>query len=114
MAYTLTQFGWLVSWVYLRFYQRGASGLRGDPSEMFAFVHWFPPFLHTPVSRLSRAVFRTASWLHVIPRAPDGSADLELHIEAEEPATRRAEAERRRAMALAALDERVAQMPESS
>ncbi len=42
------QFGWLVSWVYLRFYKRnvGETGVEsyGDRSEAFAFVHWFPPF----------------------------------------------------------------------
>lgn len=46
----LIQFGWLVSWVYLRFYKKngsesGAADTYGDRSETFAFVHWFPPFL---------------------------------------------------------------------
>lgn len=46
----LIQFGWLVSWTYLRFYKKsgsesGAGDTYGDRSETFAFVHWFPPFL---------------------------------------------------------------------
>ena len=49
--YILIQFGWLVSWVYLRFYKRtggdviGGGETWGDRSETFAFVHWFPPLL---------------------------------------------------------------------
>lgn len=48
--FLLIQFGWLVSWFYLRFYKRtggeGGSPVEyGDRSETFAFVHWFPPFL---------------------------------------------------------------------
>ena len=46
----LIQFGWLVAWVYLRFYKknRGDSVVGdsyGDRSETFAFIYWFPPFL---------------------------------------------------------------------
>lgn len=50
--YMLIQFGWLVAWVYLRFYKKttiegtlsGGVETWGDRSETFAFVHWFPPF----------------------------------------------------------------------
>lgn len=40
------QFGWLVSWFYLRFfkYNEGVD-FRGDRSETFAFHNWFPPFV---------------------------------------------------------------------
>ena len=47
----IIQFGWLVGWVYLRFYKKntgeavGGSGTYGDRSETFAFVIWFPPFI---------------------------------------------------------------------
>lgn len=51
--YILIQFGWIVSWYYLRFIKFNASegesigtgGMRGDRSETFAFAIWFPPFL---------------------------------------------------------------------
>ena len=49
--FILIQFGWLVSWVYLRFYKRtisdtpGGIETYGDRSETFAFQHWFPSFL---------------------------------------------------------------------
>lgn len=45
------QFGWLVGWVYLRFYKKntgdvvGGGDSYGDRSETFAFVYWFPPFI---------------------------------------------------------------------
>jgi hypothetical protein len=45
------QFGWLFSWIYLRFYKRnmaetvGGGDLYGDRSETFAFVNWFPPVI---------------------------------------------------------------------
>lgn len=45
------QFGWLVSYVWLRFYKKNTGDMisggpvYGDRSETFAFVNWFPPFL---------------------------------------------------------------------
>lgn len=48
--YLLIQFGWLVAYVWLRFYKKnggdalGGSTVYGDRSETFAFVMWFPPF----------------------------------------------------------------------
>lgn len=50
--FILIQFGWLVSWTYLRFYKRtggdtpgGGPVEYGDRSETFAFIHWFPPIV---------------------------------------------------------------------
>lgn len=41
----LIQFGWIVSWFYLRFIKLNEGGeFRGDRSETFAFASWFPPF----------------------------------------------------------------------
>ncbi|WFD31255.1 hypothetical protein MSPP1_002289 [Malassezia sp. CBS 17886] len=109
--FILIQFGWLVAYVYLRFYQLGDAGLRGDRTDAFAFVHWFPPFVHKPVGRLADFLFYVASTLRVIPRwQPIEYVDLELSASppgAPRPTTR-AEAERRRAMALQALDQRLA------
>ena len=44
------QWGWLVSWLYLRFYKKNKGDTivgdsYGDRSETFAFVQWFPPFI---------------------------------------------------------------------
>ena len=48
--YIVIQFGWFVSWIYLRFYKRNAdigtgTNTYGDRSETFALTSWFPPFL---------------------------------------------------------------------
>ena len=52
----IIQFGWLVSWVYLRFYKKTSSesstDTYGDRSETFAFVYWLPPFLQSVVRPL--------------------------------------------------------------
>ena len=59
--YILIQFGWLVSYVWLRFYKKNSGDTLGssygDRSETFAFVMWFPPFAqYAPMSSLVRAV----------------------------------------------------------
>lgn len=44
--FILIQFGWLVSWFYLRFVkQNDGMDFRGDRSETFSFASWFPPFV---------------------------------------------------------------------
>lgn len=46
----IIQFGWFVSWIYLRFYKKNSNdtvgGVEsyGDRSETFSLVSWFPPF----------------------------------------------------------------------
>jgi hypothetical protein len=108
----LIQFGWLVSWAYLRFYKStgseiGGTVVYGDRSETFAFVHWTPPIVHYPVSILSNVVHDVALKLHLIP-SPPNNTDVEMGGYAPLPGGARAEAERRRAMALKALDQRLA------
>jgi hypothetical protein len=39
------KFGWLISWGYLRFFKVNDNGTRGDRSETFSLVQWFPPFM---------------------------------------------------------------------
>ena len=48
--YIVIQFGWFVSYIWLRFYKKNNETLSGGPaygdrSETFAFVSWFPPFI---------------------------------------------------------------------
>ncbi|WFD43687.1 hypothetical protein MPSI1_002351 [Malassezia psittaci] len=116
--FLLIQFGWLVSWFYLRFFQRNEMGTRGDFTESFAFVKWFPPFLQKPLGRVFDLVHSVASRLGLVPRASSYYTDLELNVgEDDLPApvsSGRAEAERRRAMALEALDQRMAHAKKSS
>ncbi|GJE85820.1 eukaryotic integral membrane protein [Phanerochaete sordida] len=104
------QFGWLVSWVWLRFYKKnsdamGGSPTYGDRSETFALVAWFPPFVHKPITFLGNTVHGLATRFHLIPL---GNADIEAGGYSQVPGGTRAEAERRRAMALKALDQRMA------
>jgi len=109
--YIVIQFGWLVSWIYLRFYKKntvdivGGGESYGDRSETFAFVYWFPPFVHYPISLLSNFVHSTATRFHLI---PSPGVDVETGAYSQLPGGARAEAERRRAMALKALDQRIA------
>lgn len=114
--YILIQFGWLVSYVWLRFYKKnsgdalGGSTVYGDQSETFAFVMWFPPFAQYapksplahrsntvfgcsgPVSVLADTLHSLATRFHLIPTA---GHDVEAGY-TQVPGSARAEAERRR------------------
>ncbi|ORY74510.1 eukaryotic integral membrane protein-domain-containing protein [Leucosporidium creatinivorum] len=106
--YILIQFGWLASWFYLRFIKLNEGGeFRGDRSETFAFSSWFPPFAQKYVARVSLFVFNLAIRFKILKPWTDiesGSAGGFSGT----PGGARAEAERRRAMALKALDQRMA------
>ncbi|EJD03577.1 DUF1751-domain-containing protein [Fomitiporia mediterranea MF3/22] len=104
------QWGWLVAWTYLRFYKKNKGDAivgdsYGDRSETFAFAQWFPPFIHPPINMLGNFVYPLATRFRVIPRA---GSDIESGGYAQLPGGPRAEAERRRALALKALDQRMA------
>jgi len=109
--FLLIQLGWLISWGYLRFYKRtpldspGGVDSYGDRSEAFAFVIWFPPFLHYPIGLASAFVYKLALKLRLV--QPSSPTDLENGY-VQVPGSARAEAERRRALALKALDQRLA------
>ncbi|KAJ1019194.1 hypothetical protein NDA18_006338 [Ustilago nuda] len=107
----LIQFGWLISWAYLRFFKVNESGFKGDRSEAFAFVNWFPPFAHKPVQFISTTLFNLFVKIKIVQPWTSGDyADLEsalLNGQVPQHGSARAEAERRRAMALKALDQRL-------
>ena len=106
----LIQFGWFVSWVYLRFYKKAHGDtvgvFYGDRSETFALVQWFPPFIHPVLGPAANFVHKSAWKFHLIPR--NSNHDLESGVYNLVPGSARAEAERRRALALKALDQRLA------
>ncbi|RXW24039.1 hypothetical protein EST38_g1847 [Candolleomyces aberdarensis] len=94
----LIQFGWFVSWVYLRFYKKttvdSINGVTyGDRSDTFSLVSWFPPFMHGPLTILGNTVHSLANRFHLIPTS---SSDIEGGAYAQVPGGARAEAERRR------------------
>ena len=42
--YNLVNIGWVIGWVYIRFFKY-QDGIKGDHSEAFALVTFFPEFL---------------------------------------------------------------------
>ncbi|CAG8551523.1 13822_t:CDS:2 [Funneliformis mosseae] len=81
----LVFYGSLISWVYLRFFKY-QDGLRGDRSETFSMASFFPEFIQ---------------------RFPIDLENLPTTYIPSMPGSQRAEAERRRALALKALDARL-------
>ncbi len=113
-SFFLALYAFLTSWTYLRFYKTvfpdldasQAASLRGDASETFAFAEFFPSPIKPFVASVADQVFNvlvamrlcvpfdiSAGGSNILPRGVPGSA--------------RAEAERRRALALKALDQRL-------
>ncbi|NWY05464.1 TM115 protein, partial [Nothoprocta ornata] len=97
----------LSAWVYLRFYQRHARG-RGDMSERFAFATFFPAPLRPPVALLADAVHGALVKLRLCRKTVkryDVGAPSSITISL--PGTDPQDAERRRQLALKALNERL-------
>ncbi|KAL9089105.1 MAG: hypothetical protein Q9165_005918 [Trypethelium subeluteriae] len=129
----LALFGFLTSWTYLRFYKTSpsltdsstnATAIKGDASDTFAFAYFFPEPLHTPVAKVADAVYEGLVAVRIC--TPFSTEDIESHNEQASARAEgglpsimyparggrnlggsRAEAERRRALALKALDQRL-------
>ncbi|KAJ1832248.1 hypothetical protein IWW55_004506 [Coemansia sp. RSA 2706] len=96
----LVNIGFLEGFVYLRFYRRSGS-VRGDRSEAFAFATFFPEVARPVVGRVAGAVYAGAVRCRVV-AADEGyqqAVDLEEAVESD--------ADRRRALAAKALDQRL-------
>lgn len=117
-SFFLVTSGFLVSWTYLRFYKAAfpdletsqPSSLRGDASETFAFAEFFPEPAKSVVAAFSNQVFNILVSLRIC--APFSAADVSISrgesaMQRGAPGTARAEAERRRALALKELDSRL-------
>ncbi|KAI9631800.1 eukaryotic integral membrane protein-domain-containing protein [Dioszegia hungarica] len=102
--YMLVQFGFFVAWAYLRFFKLSEDGLRGDRSETFAFQYWFPGPVRPYIAKAGNLVFKLAVKVKLVQAWDDPVQYSALPG----PGGARAEAERRRAMALKALDARIA------
>ncbi|KAI9820674.1 MAG: hypothetical protein M1827_005043 [Pycnora praestabilis] len=131
----LAWLGFLTSWIYLRFFKtspnfttastgEGAS-LRGDASETFAFAYFFPDPIHSPVASLSNGVYDILITLRICTPFSAGDVDAgneQATVRGEgglpsllssggkgfgRTGGKREEAERRRALALKALDQRL-------
>ncbi|KAK3835940.1 MAG: eukaryotic integral membrane protein-domain-containing protein [Linnemannia elongata] len=108
-------YGLFISWIYTRFL-KVQDGIRGDRSETFSFASFFPEFIQPPVKVVSNFFFGILVRLHICsPTGYGGSFQYDLENPQmagmghtfTQPGSLRAEAERRRALALKALDMRL-------
>ncbi|CAG8501514.1 8689_t:CDS:2 [Ambispora gerdemannii] len=53
----LIQFGWIISWTYLRFFRVNSDGSCGDQSDTFAFSCFFPEFIRPIINYFSAIIF---------------------------------------------------------
>lgn len=133
-AMILAWFGFMTAWTYLRFYRlspslsTSATGegsfIRGDASDTFAFAYFFPEPIHTPIGVVADKVYEFLVAVRVCTpfSAEDidaGNEQASARAEGGLPSLmnsagrgargggRREEAERRRALALKALDQRL-------
>ncbi|XP_022905447.1 transmembrane protein 115 [Onthophagus taurus] len=49
--------GLLISWIYLRFYQRHSNGTRGDMADYFTFASFFPNVIQPPIAIVSNTIY---------------------------------------------------------
>jgi membrane associated rhomboid family serine protease len=131
-ALVLAWLGLLTSWTYLRFYKRqpdlsGTSnergGIRGDASETFAFATFFPDVVQPPIAAVCNQIFDLFCALklcapfseeavalsneHAAARGDAGLPTFVKQSRGFKGMSKREEAERRRALALRALDQRL-------
>jgi len=112
----LSTLGFLTSYTYLRFYKSQLpdlessqpSTLRGDASEAFAFSEFFPDAAKPAVSQVSNAVYNLLVAFKICsPWQAQEGGNVNRAVQRGTPGSARAEAERRRALALKALDQRL-------
>lgn len=132
-ATVLAWLGLLTSWTYLRFYKRqpdltGTSnnglGIKGDASETFAFACLFPDVMQPPIGFVADQIYALLVASKILtPFSEDeiasgneqvlarGETGLPTLLGSQRASARgsgkREEAERRRALALKALDQRL-------
>lgn len=129
-AAILAWLGVLSSWTYLRFYKAqqdlsgattGGTYLRGDASETFAFAYFWPDIMHGPIAAVSSIAFDLLVLARIC--TPFSEEEVEnskqaasaresglpslTNPDARYNAGKREEAERRRKLALKALDQRL-------
>ncbi|XP_014823397.1 PREDICTED: transmembrane protein 115 [Poecilia mexicana] len=107
-------YGALSGWVYLRFYQRHSRG-RGDMSDHFAFASFFPEAVQPAVGLLAGLVHAALVKIKVcrkMVKRYDVGAPSSITISL--PGTDPQDAERRRQLALKALNERLKRVEDQS
>ncbi|KAI2795147.1 hypothetical protein POX_a01752 [Penicillium oxalicum] len=132
-AAVLAWFGLLTSWTYLRFYKRqpdltgtatNGQGIKGDASETFAFACLFPDVMQPPIAFVADQLYTLLVKFKILTpfseaEIASGNQQVLARGEAGLPTLlsnqraigrgsgKREEAERRRALALKALDQRL-------
>jgi len=131
-AFILAWYGLITAWTYLRFVKRqpdlsGAAtesrGLKGDASETFAFATFFPDIVQPPIAALCNQIYVLMCNMkilksfsdeeiasgneHAAARGETGLPSFHRQARGARGMSKREEAERRRALALKALDERL-------
>lgn len=131
-ALVLAWVGFMTSWTYLRFYKiqpdlstasTGNNQLRGDASETFAFSYFWPDVIQPPVAAIADGIYNALVAIRVC--TPFSAEDVEMgneqatargegglpnllnHGGSKHGRSKQEEAERRRALALKALDQRL-------
>ncbi|KAI4289000.1 MAG: hypothetical protein L6R35_001735 [Caloplaca aegaea] len=131
-ALVLAWVGFLTSWTYLRFYKTqpdlssastGGSQLRGDASETFAFAYFWPDAIQSPIAAIADGIYNALVALRIC--TPFSAEDVEMgneqatargegglpsilnHDGSRSGRNKQEESERRRALALKALDQRL-------
>lgn len=129
-ALVMAWLGFLTSWTYLRFYKTqvdlsgvatGGVSIRGDASETFAFAYFWPDLVQPPIAAFADRIYKALIALRIC--TPFAAHDIEssndpltemgesdrLTMLSPEGARegKKEEAERRRALALKALDQRL-------
>lgn len=108
--------GLMTSWTYLRFYQKHTNKTTGDSADHFMFASFFPEPISPVVGIVANTIFSLLVRMKICKRqvhrynmaAPSGSITVSL------PGTNAEDAERRRQIALKALNERLSKMEEST
>ena len=132
-ALVLAWAGFFASWTYLRFFKKqadlsgtgtGAATIKGDASETFAFAYFWPDAVQPPIAAVADGIYNALVALRVL--TPFSAEDVEtsnvqatVRGEGGLPSLlnqagrrgggsgKREETERRRALALKALDQRL-------
>ena len=131
-ALVLAWLGFITSWTYLRFYKKqidltststGDSGMRGDASETFAFAYFWPDAVQPPIAVVASSLYNILVALKIC--TPFSAEEVESSIQQATArgegglpsllnaegrrggSGKREEAERRRALALRALDQKL-------
>ncbi|XP_072378602.1 transmembrane protein 115 [Diabrotica undecimpunctata] len=100
--------GMIVSWVYLRFYQKHSNGTRGDMADYFTFASFFPNVIQPPIAVLSNVIHTGLVKIGLcrkVVRKFDMSNPTGVTVTV--PIADQHDMERRRQIALKALSERL-------